>query len=159
MSDKPLSVAISALIDNNKILLIKRIKGDYVGFWSLPGGKIEKNEHLSQAAVREIEEESGIKSEFKEHLGFVSEHLVENGQVAQHFLLHLCKLNPLSTEAYEQREGKLAWFDLEDLEQFEDQIIPSDYLMIQKMVKDKEKNYYDCVIEKNGEEHILKKFE
>ena len=34
-----------------------------------------------------------------------------------------------------------------------------DNLIIEKMVRNKEKNYYDCVIEKKGEEHILKKFE
>ena len=84
-----MSVVVAALVINNKILLIKRVRGSYVGLWALPGGKIEKNEHLSQAATREILEESGIHSEFKEHLGFVSEHLVEDGEITQHFLLHL----------------------------------------------------------------------
>jgi len=92
MGDLPLSIAISALIKDNKILLIKRKKGDYVGLLGLPGGKIEKGEHVGEAAVREILEESGIACEFRNHLGFVSEHLVENGEVSNHFLLHVCEL-------------------------------------------------------------------
>ncbi|MCD6094481.1 NUDIX domain-containing protein [bacterium] len=47
MQENPLSVVISALIKNNQILLIKRVRGDYIGLWGLPGGKIEKEEHLS----------------------------------------------------------------------------------------------------------------
>jgi len=83
----PLPVVISALVQNDKILLIKRIRGDYVGLFGFPGGKIEKEEHLSEAAKREILEESGIEASFKNYLGFVSEHLIENGKILQHFLL------------------------------------------------------------------------
>jgi 8-oxo-dGTP diphosphatase len=159
VKELPLSVAISALIKDNKILLIKRVRGDYVGLWGLPGGKIEKNEHVSEAAVREIFEESGIKSEFKNHLGFVSEHLIEDGEVVKHFLLHVCELNPLTTHVTNNEEGRLEWFDLDELEQLKNKIIPSDYPMIKKIVINREKNYYDCVLEKIGEEHVLKKFE
>lgn len=41
---------------NGEILFIYRI-----GKWDLPKGKIEKGESLEQAAVREIEEETGLK--------------------------------------------------------------------------------------------------
>jgi 8-oxo-dGTP diphosphatase len=107
MKELPLAVAISALIKDNKILLVKRLRGDYIGFLGLPGGKVEKNEHLSEAATREILEESGIESEFKNLLGFVSEHLVENGNVLQHFLLYICELDPKTTEILNDTEGKL----------------------------------------------------
>ena len=40
---------------NNEILFIHRI-----GRWDLPKGKIEKGESLEQAALREIEEETGL---------------------------------------------------------------------------------------------------
>jgi ADP-ribose pyrophosphatase YjhB (NUDIX family) len=159
MKELPLAVVISALIKDNKILLIKRIRGDYVGLLSLPGGKIEKNEHLSEAATREILEESGIKSEFKDHLGFVSEHLIENGNITQHFLLHVCELEPKTTEITKDEEGKLEWFDLDKIQDMKEQIIPSDFLMIENIIKNKKKGYYNCVLEKIGDNHILKKFE
>ncbi len=155
----PLSVVISALIVDNKILLIKRKRGDYVGYWGLPGGKIEKDEHLSDAAVREIYEESGIKSDFKEHIGFVSEHLVEDGDIIKHFLLHICRLDPMETEIRNSDEGRLEWFSMDSLEQMKNSIIPSDYLMIEKMILNNGSNYYNCILEKIGDEHILRKFE
>lgn len=159
MKDLPLAIVISVLIKNNKILLVKRIKGDYVGLLGMPGGKIEKKEHVSDAAVREMFEESGIKSTFKSYLGFISEHLVENGNILQHFLLHLCELEPQTTEILHSPEGKLNWFNLDKLQTIKDQIIPSDYLMIEKIIINKEKQYYNCILEKIGNEHIIKKFE
>lgn len=157
MSDYPLAVAIAALINGKRIMLAKRTKGDYIGLWGLPGGKIEKNEHVSDAAVREILEETGIKSGFKSHLGFVSEHLVENNEIKAHFLLHVCEIVP--EEFPETENENLKWFDMEDIEKHRGKIIPSDFLMIEKIVRKKEGNYYNCVIEKDGDSHILRKFE
>lgn len=159
MKELPLAVVISALIKDNQILLIKRVRGDYIGFLGLPGGKIEKNEHLSEAAIREILEESGIESDFKNYLGIVSEHLIENRNVLQHFLLHICELEPKTTDILNDSEGKLAWFDLENLQNIKEKIIPSDFLIIEKIVKNREKGYYNCILEKNGDNHFLKKFE
>jgi len=48
---------------NDKILLIYRLKK-----WDLPKGKIEKGEKPRDCAVREIEEESGIKVEVVERI-------------------------------------------------------------------------------------------
>ncbi|RLJ02217.1 MAG: hypothetical protein DRP10_02010 [Candidatus Aenigmatarchaeota archaeon] len=155
----PLPVVISALVQNDKILLIKRIRGEYVGLFGLPGGKIEKEEHLSEAAKREILEESGIESSFKNYLGFVSEHLIENGKILQHFLLHICELEPKTTEILNDSEGKLDWFHLNHLPNFKEKIIPSDFLIIEKIVKNKEGNYFNCILEKSGDNYFLKKFE
>lgn len=159
MSDRPLSVAVCDVLHNNKILLNKRIHGAYVGMWALPGGKIEINEHVSSAAIRELEEECGIKSKFKNYLGSVSELLIENGSVRSNFLLHLCELEPETDDIEIKNAGDYAWFDLNDIENLKDKMIPSDFLMIKKMILNKEKNYYNCIIEKIGNEHKLRTFE
>lgn len=159
MKELPLAVAISVLIKDNQILLIKRLRGDYAGLFGLPGGRIERKEHLSEAATREILEESGIESKFKNYLGFVSEHLIEGGNVLQHFLLHICELEPKTTEILNDSEGELIWFNLEDLPNMEDKIIPSDFLIIENIVKNREKGYYNCILEKRRDSYRLKKFE
>lgn len=157
MHDYPLAVAIAALVSGSRILLIKRTKGDYMGLWGLPGGKIERNEHVSEAAVREISEETGIRSTFKSHLGFLSEHLVENNEIKEHFLLHICELVP--EEIPEIENNNLKWFEISGIEKQKEMIIPSDFLMIEKIILNHEGNYYNCVIEKTGDSHILRKFE
>lgn len=159
MTNKPLSVVVSVLLKEGKILLIKRIRGDYVGLWGLPGGKIEKDEHLFEAARREILEETGIETDFKNYLGLVSEHLIEDNEILQHFLLHICELEPRSFDVKSSSEGESSWFDVDKIEERKNEIIPSDFLIIEKIIKNREKNYYSCVLEKKGERYFLKKFE
>jgi ADP-ribose pyrophosphatase YjhB (NUDIX family) len=45
----------------NRILLGKRNKDPQRGSWILPGGKIKAFESIAEAAVRELEEETGLK--------------------------------------------------------------------------------------------------
>jgi 8-oxo-dGTP diphosphatase len=46
---------------DNKILLIKRNTRPCVGFWALPGGRMDPGETLEQTVVREIKEETGLE--------------------------------------------------------------------------------------------------
>jgi len=156
---KPKIVAVCALINDNRILLIKRSGGNMAGFWALPGGKVETGEHVSDAAIREIFEESGIKATFKNHAGFISEHLTENGEIYDHTALHICELVSENFDLTETREGKLGWFDLNCLSDFKDELIPSDFHIIDKLLLKREGNYYNSVIDKQGDEQILVKFE
>ncbi|MDB2614000.1 NUDIX domain-containing protein [Chlamydiales bacterium] len=60
MKDCALTLVYS--LDKSKILLVKR--GD-VPVWVLPGGGIEEGESPEEAAIRETEEESGLKIHLK----------------------------------------------------------------------------------------------
>lgn len=57
--------AVAALVKNkrNELLLIKRAVEPQVGEWCLPGGFVELGESLTDAGVRELEEETSIKGE------------------------------------------------------------------------------------------------
>lgn len=51
-----------------KVLLIKRNKGPFKGCWALPGGFIEMDESLENAAKRELFEETGVRDVYLEQL-------------------------------------------------------------------------------------------
>ncbi len=57
-------VAVTAIIlRNNKILILKRHENEiaFPGLWTIPGGKVEIGDTVSQTLVREVEEETGLK--------------------------------------------------------------------------------------------------
>ena len=83
-------VAAGGVVGNSKgeILFIFRN-----GIWDLPKGKIEKNESIKEAALREVEEECGIKQLKLEKLIDKTYHIYEiNNQyilkITHWFLMH-----------------------------------------------------------------------
>ena len=53
------------ILHDNKMLLLHPTNAPWYGTYSIPKGKLEKNETYLEAAIRETEEEVGIK--IKEH--------------------------------------------------------------------------------------------
>ena len=61
------------ILNDNKILLIKRDIEPFKGRWALPGGFVEYNEKVEDAIIREIKEETGVNAEIKELIGVYSD--------------------------------------------------------------------------------------
>ena len=61
---------MSALvIDSGEILLVERGMAPWAGDWALPGGRVERGETLTEAAVREVCEETALTVEPGELVG------------------------------------------------------------------------------------------
>ena len=80
--------ASAAIFRGREVLLIERGKGHLQGLWSLPGGRIEAGEAAKAAALREVEEETGVAAELAGLLDF---HEVlrrdDDGRLSAHFVL------------------------------------------------------------------------
>lgn len=47
--------------DSYKILLVRRANDPFKGYWAFPGGFLDMDETAGECAVRELEEETGIR--------------------------------------------------------------------------------------------------
>lgn len=56
----PVPAAGAVIVRDDKILLVKRAHPPKVGWWCIPAGFMEWNEHPSQTAIRELHEETGL---------------------------------------------------------------------------------------------------
>ncbi len=80
--------AVSAVVPDSQgaILLIRRTDNSY---WSIPGGGVEPGESVSQAAAREVREETGMQCEVTGLVGIYSDpgHVAayDDGEVRQEF--------------------------------------------------------------------------
>ncbi|HSP82892.1 MAG TPA: NUDIX hydrolase [Gillisia sp.] len=63
------AVVFSKSNDSLKVLLIKRKNDPFKNQWALPGGFLEDYETLEKGAQRELEEETGIKTDNMEQVG------------------------------------------------------------------------------------------
>lgn len=76
------------VVQNNKILLIKRGQEPSEGLWAFPGGLVELGEQLKEAVRREVKEECNIEINVGEVLTVLDLILKdEDDQVKFHYVL------------------------------------------------------------------------
>jgi len=104
-------VAVAIILSENQILLSKRHDASHQGGkWEFPGGKVELNETVEQALLREIEEELGLQV-IKQEPFIVIEHDYVDKQVK----LDVRIVSKFSGKA-EGKEGQLIrWVKAVDL--------------------------------------------
>src|ERR1700730_18241691 len=66
---QPLVGVGAVIVEDGRVLLVKRGKAPLLGEWSIPGGMLELGETMRQGAEREALEETGIVVRATELLG------------------------------------------------------------------------------------------
>lgn len=88
------------VIHNGQFLLLKKFSNE----WVLPKGRLEENETKEIAAVREVEEESGILADIIKYLGFVRYDYQHNDGEKVKKTVHYFYMEPKEINLTPQRE-------------------------------------------------------
>jgi len=88
-------------------------------FYKLPGGALQPGEHLADAVIREVLEETGVKTEFDALVCFRHWHGYRHGKSDIYFV---CRLRPLSRDItiQEAEIEECLWMPVEDFLNSED---------------------------------------
>lgn len=126
--DIQLAVGIGVVIENDRVLMVKRedtAASEYRDKWELPGGKIEISEWTEKAIEREVVEETGITVDCSNILPFTFSHTIRKKDERVHALVFCAECvveKPSDTPHEKETDEKWEWFNIESLD-FEE-IIP-----------------------------------
>ena len=85
---QPIAGVGAVIVQDGKILLVKRGVEPAKNLWSIPGGMVELGEKVRDAIIREVKEECGLNVEITRLMDVVDSITVnEEGRVQFHFVI------------------------------------------------------------------------
>ena len=103
------------IVDQDKLLLVRRGAEPFKGYWDIPGGFLEPGEHPEAGAMREIFEETGLQIQLGDLLGIFMDIYETSGDPTLNIFY------TATVAGGEARPGSdathLQWFDLDALPQ------------------------------------------
>lgn len=108
-------LVVASLEPRPRVLLIRRRSYPFAGSWALPGGFVEENECLADAARRELAEETGVVLTDVEQLHtFGDPGRDPRGWTVS--VAHLARVNPADVRPKAADDAKeVGWFPLDEL--------------------------------------------
>lgn len=113
MVELPELCVSAVVIDDERLLLVRRGRGRAQGEWAVPGGRVQAGELLAEAVVRELLEETGIEGVCGELIGVVE--LIDDDGPHQVVLAHLVTLMEAVDPIAGDDAAEARWVPLADV--------------------------------------------
>lgn len=128
----PLPAVSIALVDRNRVLLVKRGRSPAKGLYAFPGGRVEDGESLEAAVRRELLEETGLTAEAVEPVETL---LIEREGAGAAFELNVFRGVYAGGEAMAGDDAETAgWFTLAEMTDLP--VIPSVLDVARKLLRE-----------------------
>ena len=132
---RPIVAVGAVILDEGRVLLVKRRREPLKGEWSLPGGAVESGETLAVALAREVREETCLDvvvGPIVEVLDSIRRDGV--GRVEYHYIIvdSLCRVRPGASKVAVcgSDAAEVAWVASDDLERY--RVTPTAIAVIRK---------------------------
>ncbi len=140
----PLPVVLVACVNDGKVILHKRKKRPYEGYWGLPGGRVHIGETIEQASIRILKKVTFLDGKFISANSVINEKHEEEGKIKHAFLIISVKMEPAST--IKEKED-IKWHSIKELP---DKTIPSDRWIIEKKLDTKIEIKDETIVNKDS---------
>ena len=130
--ERPFLGVGAIIIDEQRVLLVRRANPPLQGEWSIPGGMVETGETTREAVVREVKEETGLEIQPVQLLE-VFERILrdDDSRVRYHYVLidYLCRVSGGAASAGSD-VTELCWAGADQLKELS--VAPETSRVIQK---------------------------
>lgn len=92
--ETPLVGVGAVVVDQGRVLLVRRGREPLKGHWSLPGGMLELGESLEAGVIREIQEETGLTVEPLQLIELLDRIHRDGERIRFHYIIadYLCRV-------------------------------------------------------------------
>ncbi len=118
--DQPVVGVGAVIVQDQKIVLIKRGNEPSRGKWTIPGGLVELGESVEEAVIRETKEETNLEVENPELIDVVDNvDLDQQGRVKYHYVIidYLARIKGGDIAAASDAE-ELRWVPFDEVESY-----------------------------------------
>ncbi len=105
--ETPLMGVGGVVVNEGRVLLVRRGSEPLKGHWTLPGGLLELGEPVTEGVAREVREETGLTVEPMELVELIDRVHREGGRVRYHYVIadYLCRLTGGTLRAGSDADG------------------------------------------------------
>ena len=134
-----INIAGCFIVRDNKILMVQEAKEKAYKKWSIPVGHVEKNENITDAALRETLEETGCKVELKKVLPILMKNDENKNVMIFNFLSDILEEND---EYHTSEILETKWLDIEEIKRMKEDEFRS-YSVVKNVLKSIEDNNFN----------------
>jgi mutator protein MutT len=108
------SAAAAVILDQDKVLLVKRNREPYKGYWMFPAGFVSYGEHPEEALKREVAEEVGMVVKEAEFL-CIYQAEADPREMGHYVFFYKVKAKKGGKITDEEENEKVEWFSIDKL--------------------------------------------
>lgn len=123
-----MKIYVSTLVEKDgKFILVREKKKQCYGKWNIPSGHVEENEFITNAAVREVKEETNLDVELTGLISVYNNMFEDFNSIS---FIYTCKIiQDLKIDFDKNEIIETKWFTIEELKNMKEELRDYNYII------------------------------